>query len=197
MQEWYYIATYVLAVVAVVGFIYSAVTNKRTTAALLGIERNLKAQVDPLITIADFIWQAEGTVSCENPPVGLNFFVKNISSVPVVIRPNVTKFYFGDLELTSIVSNVGPPMAVLAPGTTVSGGTTQKEEFQKYLGRPKPMNSPPYLTIYYEATFNRFGSDELYSYKTRFNIGFDCRHPNIRWAFKEQEEVLPMPKGAT
>lgn len=187
----YYSATYVLAVIAISGFIYSIITSQSTTNVLDNMQQELAFSNEPLVKIDNCGWFKEGEISCDNPPVGVYVDCRNFSNVPVQVRETDARFFYGEKEFTDAVRKVGGEASshILPPGEKFKVGTIQKELFQKYLGDKKSILVSPFLRVKLEVLFSRLGSTELYIYKSTQEIGFDCSKPDVWQMYPVEEQI--------
>jgi hypothetical protein len=106
-QKFYYIATGVIAFIAVAGFFVSIQSSSMVRQTLVGIQNNLAIQVQPTISLIDSRWVGEKEITCEAPPIGIVFDIMNTSTVPVQLSEGEFKLFFGDMELPKSMQTVG------------------------------------------------------------------------------------------
>lgn len=206
----YYIATYILALVAITGFIFSTRSSKNisevlksvqedfasstqtlqdTSKTLYDLQREFTLSNQPLIKFNKIKWFKDGEISCDNPPIGVLAICSNLSNVPIQIYETDARFFYGTKELDDITKEIGNPgVSIIAPGETHSVGTIQKELFQKYLGREKNVLEPPFLKIKLKIVYSRLGSTERYIYESTQNIGINCSNGN--WQMYPSDETI-------
>ena len=131
----YYVATYILALIAILGFVYSIVTSRSTSKILKDVQQELESSNKALIRVDKIGWFKEGEISCDNPPVGIFVNCRNFSNVPIQVYKTDVNFFYGTKELDDSTRTIGnAESSILPPGETYKVGTVQKELFQKYLG---------------------------------------------------------------
>jgi len=182
-MKWYYVATYIIAVVAVVGLYISIRSSKEVSLALSTIQKGLVSLTDPLIKYSGHKWFMEGeNITCDSPPTGILISYKNVSNVPVMIEESSLKVFYGEKEFKDIVStskHEEDGTLILSPGETLQSGTMQKELFQKHLSTPKNPMLPPNIIVEFWVHFQSLGTKEYYLYKTKQEIFFNCEQPEL------------------
>jgi hypothetical protein len=195
---WYYVATYVIALVALLSLYISINSSKKVSEALRTIQRGLTSLTDPLIKFVDYTWITDtGTISCETPPTGIMFTYQNLSNVPVIVTETVFRVFYGEKELNDIVSTVKheeDSTQILAPAQRLQSGTIQKELFNKYLSTPKNPMDPPNLLVEFSLRFQSLGTKDCYVYKTKQMIFFSCTQPGLK-ASKAVYETIEAVKA--
>jgi hypothetical protein len=181
---WYYLATYLIAVIALVSLYISINSSKKVSEALKTIQRGLTSLTDPLIKFVGYTWITDtGTISRETPPTGIMFTYQNLSNVPVIVTETDFRVFYGEKELNDIVSTFKDEEGgtqILAPAQNLQSGTIQKELFQKYLSTPKNPMDPPHLFVEFSVKFQSLGTRDHYLYKTKQMIFFSCTQPNFK-----------------
>jgi len=184
-QTAYYIATYILAAAAVFVLVMSVKSSRQTKEVIDKFTATLDVLTAPLLQFDGYDWlrEADKDISCDTPPMGIVFTIRNKANmVPLIVRTIKREFFYGERKFDEEVIAPRANAVILMPGDTAMHGTMQKDLFQKYLQQPKSMFSGPFLRIKYEAEFKSLNSDKTYVYITEQNIGFDCRNPEIkRW----------------
>lgn len=206
----YYVATYILAVVAIAGFVFSIVSSVETARAIEDVQNNLEASAktlqqtgetflrmqkelelanEPLLKFNKITWFKNGEITCENPPIGVMAVCTNLSKVPIQIYDIDVKVFYGTKEFNDTIQEIGNPKeSIVAPGETISAGTIQKELFQKHLRNKQNPLTPPFLTIQLKADYSRLGAVNRFVYRCTQNIGFDCE--NNTWQMFPSEETI-------
>lgn len=192
-----YLATCILAVIAIFSLIFSIIasrstskTSQRTTQTLKDMQQELAYFNQAYIKIDSCGWYKEGEISCNNPPVGIYANVRNFSNVPVKVCETSIRVFYGEKELEDAVSEIGGGTShILPPGEVFDIGTVQKKFFQKYLGVKKSILVPPFLRVELRVVFSRLDSDEQHSYEAIRNIGFDCSVPDVLKIYPVEEQI--------
>lgn len=193
-----YIATWVIAIVAVAGFTYSiwassqaTKTSEHVTKTLQGIESSLAAQLVPTIGFSDFNWIAlKGDES--GLPIGIVLEIMNTSSVPIQLGEGGAKYYFGDDELPESEHIYDPSgETILYPGKDTQYRTQNKKAFQGFL-KDTQISAPPFLRVEFEAIFRRLNHEIKYKYRTIVLIGFDRHTPDTKSYQRYVETIEPI-----
>lgn len=178
-QRFYYIATYIIAIVALCG-IYVSYDSIRMSAL---VAESLQAMNTPLVKFQDVCWvsaKQSVPVSCTNSPTGLIFTIHNPSSVPVQLHKQDWAFFFGERELPKGEVTVGKGESmVLAPNERTQSGQILPAEFKNIFGKEKDLATPPHLRIRLSVEFSRLHGKKRYIYKTTRQVMWDCRSPTI------------------
>jgi hypothetical protein len=197
----YYIATYLLALVAIIGWWFSLRTSKKVTASLEVMESSLEVVeenanrfLEPLLKFVDYRWLVESDeMSCDNPPHGIMCSFANVSNVAIQVHTTDQRFFFGEQELAVEEEEGGRSFGARAPQIIPRGGTIQNgmsaQELPALLGQPKFILEPPLLAAHFTIEFARVNDDRRYRYKIIQNIGFDCSQPHLRSSFPTSEVV--------
>jgi hypothetical protein len=85
----YYVATFVIAMVALLGLALSFRTARQTSAALVRIQDGFRAYTEPLVVFSGFQWvndRGDEPISTENIPKGIRIIYKNVSNIPIQIH---------------------------------------------------------------------------------------------------------------
>jgi hypothetical protein len=187
---WYYVASYVLGVTAVAGFIYSIRSSRQVSAAVKDIQESLASAAEPLVQFTGYDWVWEGQPSCENLPHGIIFSIANVSRVAVQIHSSNSRYFYGQRELKDSVSSVGGSGAIIMPpGGHVQNGIFDKEFFQSHLKGKRNVFEPPYVTIEHTVEYSRLNDRRRFRYHTIQQIGFDCSQPLFKRFHAETETV--------
>lgn len=184
-EVFYFIANYVLATVAVIGFWVSSKTSERIQKSLEVVQKSLVSFTEPLIRVSKITWMlsddgtSDGTdqVSVRNPPKGIMVHYVNASRIPIQIMDTKLDVYYGEKLLDDIVSKTRHPedgIRILAPGEENFNGTMQPQLFEKYLGTPKDTFTPPHLNFVLRIEFQDMdGTSFVYSIKQEVMFGIN------------------------
>lgn len=182
-QIFYYIATYIISLVAVLSLYLSIKSSRKTAEALTTVQKGFASLTEPLIKVVGHEWLKDSDkISCQTPPIGILIFYKNMSNVPVLIEePNFTVHY-GEKLLNDVITKIQHKedgYKILAPGETMQAGTTQKELFQKHLCTPKNPLVPPNLIVEFKTKFISLSTREEYTYSAKIEVFFNCEQPDF------------------
>ena len=183
-----HIATYVLAIVAILGFMYSINSSRQTSNTLRTVQTGVESLIEPIVKFKGYNWVKDGDkdLSCENPPKGILVSYANVSNVPVIIHSTSFRPFFGATEFEELQNDArimarksGPD--ILTPGDEMRSGTIHKEHFQEWLGTPKDDEFvPPHFNFILELEYSRLGSEKRYLYSTHREVYFTCTQAGSR-----------------
>jgi len=195
----YSIATCIIAIIAILGFIFSIKSSHNVSKALKIIKKGLIPITEPLILFDDFQWIVSSpdqnkVVSINNPPIGITFSYKNVSNIPVQIHESEAKYFYGKKELDDVTQSLGGSIdqggkIILSSQDKIQGGTIQKDLFLKYLSKPKDIITPPHLEIHFNIIYSRINSEERYHYKSKNRILFNISQPGLKFRKPIHEEI--------
>ncbi len=196
MKKYYYIATYILAAIAIAGFIGSTITSCRVSESLKTMQQEMAFSNQPYIGYDSYQWfkdEGTGDIACDNLPVGIVINYRNPSNIPIIIHNVDAQFFYGEKLLGDIVFTAGSKSAsILPPGETSNIGTKQSEPFQKYLGGHRDILKPPFLNTRLNITFSRLlDNSKRFVYKAKINIGFNCSNLTSM-TYLENETIEPI-----
>ena len=181
----YFVATYILALIAISGFVFSIITFQSTSEVMQSASETLKDvqqefafSNQPFIRYDNYKWfkkEGSGDIACDNLPVGILITYRNFSNVPIIIHNVDAQYFYGEKLLDDIVFTAGTNSStILPPGEVSNVGTAQSELFQKYLGNQENILKPPFLKTQLNITFSRLDDSKRFVYKAKINIGFNC-----------------------
>jgi len=199
MNKWkigYYVATYILALIAILGFIFSIIMSKDTSTIMRNIQQELESSNVPIITINRHGWyKEEGEITCDNPPTGIYLECCNISNVPIQVYEIKMRFSYDGEDCPDPVSKLGEASSyILAPGEKFKHGVIRKEFFQKYLKNKKGNGIPPFIRSKSEIVFSRLNFTERYIYKATKEVGFDCTNYKSSQMYPLNEQISRVTK---
>jgi hypothetical protein len=169
----YYISTYILAVIAIFGFIYSLISSSETTKTLDLIQRKILSFTDPIIKFEDYKWLYQDQLNCENPPIGINILYKNRSNVPIKLKVDY-EIYYGELKMGKALGTIGQKSEyIVVPGETL-GFTSINKEFFRNLKAKKRVFDPPLLKVRLSGRISDIAETRKYSIELTDAIGIDC-----------------------
>lgn len=190
MRKWYYIATYLIALVAILGFIFSIIglrqNSERLTSVahtLTGLEKNIRSLQNnieeynkPLIKFVGYEWALEDSekpLSCENPPIAIKISYINVSRVPLKINDYEIGVKFGEVNLPFETEYRTKEM-ILAPGERFTYTYSSDTEMKKYSSRNKSPRSEPLFSVSSMIKFTKIEGDVEYEYQAIHKIPFSC-----------------------
>lgn len=208
----YYVATYILAFIAVFGSIISIIMSRSTSKVMKGMQQelatsNIMSQSiskvmkgmqqelatsnAPLVKIDGYGWVKDGTeISPENPPSGVYVSCYNVSRVPIQIHEMDIKFFYGKKAFPDAVAEIGEASSrIVSPGQHFKHIVKQKEFLQKHLRGKTNIAAPPFIRVEARIIFSSFNSTERYIYETTQEIGFDCSNYEATQRYTLTEEV--------
>jgi hypothetical protein len=216
MIKYYYIATYVLAFIAVIGFVYSIKTSNDTaeiaksmqessndvSKTLYGMKEAFKAIQDNfvllttpnikiikinLITDDDKI-----NLSCNHPPIGLGITYKNTSNITIQVTDISMKLYWGLSEFKEIHEIVGTSEIILSPAGTDYRYRIDTKNFKNYLGEPKKdIKAPPHMGIIFSVCYSDIAHHQKYMYTAKYEIRYNCTDgENIEFILQKESNNI-------
>ncbi|MDP3182775.1 MAG: hypothetical protein Q8M54_08175 [Desulfobaccales bacterium] len=191
-KKFYYLATFIIAFIAILGFIYSIKSSKEITKTLEIIQQRLIWVTDPMLKISNIGWVVEDTkapISCNSPPIGLKVEFANCSNVAVQTYKIELRVFIGENELKEIEHYIGSKEIILPPNAPSNCTATMPKSFKAFLGRQKDRLSPPHLNFILEIEYSRLHDNKRYLYITKREILFDCRKPETFFTNTIKEEV--------
>lgn len=207
MKKYYYMATYILAIIAILGFIYSIKTSSDTAEiaksiqessndvsktlygmkdAFKQIQENFSVIARPIIKVTNRYLIRAGKLSCDNPPIGLKVNYKNGSNVTIQITDISFDVFYGEAELKPI-QRIGTREIILAPAEITYYEHYDKINFKRYLGEPKDIDAPPHLRFVLTICYSSIGQQQKYMYRTEYDVKYDCRNADNAEFIKNSE----------
>ena len=181
----YYIATYVIAAIALFGIVLSLFTSRRTSKALKAVEEGFESLTTPLVKFRDYEWfneEKKAPLSCANPPIGILITYQNFSNVAIQIHQQFVHVFYGDSQLGMNVPHLGSEesSSILAAGQVIQTAILQKDEFQRHLRISKPRFQPPHVRIDIHMVFSRLNDPREFNYKGEIEVHFDCAETSLK-----------------
>jgi len=180
----YYISSFVIAFVAVVGFISAQKSSEKVSEALVVIQRGLSSLSEPMVKFSGYKWliSSSNAVSASNPPQGIMITYTNVSNVPIQLIDSDFNVLYGN----KLLDDPGTPMGtetqetfILAPNESTQSGIHDPEVFEKYLSRAKNRTLPPHLNIKLTVNFKTM-NNECYTYFIHKEIHFNMAQPDLQ-----------------
>ena len=191
----YYFATWVLALIAIVSFVFSIWSWIGTSKAVEKITGSLGSFAYPVLQIDDhdFLGDNTGKISCQNSPTGILIYYANKSNVPIQIYKTEKNFFFGERRIgqNSIHKIGGSENSILVPGDRRNFGVTD-EVLTEQLKKTRPFFAGPHIEIKFEAEYSRLGEEKRYLYQTHYVIQFDCNAPEYKTSYFKLESIKPI-----
>ena len=181
MQNWYFIATYVLAVIAVFGFFMSICSSKKSSKTMNSIVKSLTAFVEPVIKYSNIRFQPDPPqINCEHPPNLINVTYRNTSNIPIKLSIESLEILYGDKPIYSgPKSNPPNEPSLLSPGEP--WGLTQSidKAVQSTMVNKTNMFLPPFIKLNFKAKISTLDDQKKYFVHLEHQIGFDCTNYTI------------------
>lgn len=115
-RKWYYISTYLIAVVAIIGFIFSIYNSYQNSKQIVEfsktlsafennmrkLERNMSLINEPLLKFIGCEFRLKDSskeLSCNNPPISIRVRYQNVSKVPLHVLNSDTVIKWGKFAL--------------------------------------------------------------------------------------------------
>lgn len=181
LEDAYYVASIVIAVFAVLGFIYSQASSKKVSNTLAAMSSSFDLLSQPMIKLTKWDWCVEKNepISSNNPPIGIMIVYGNVSSVHLIVLDCKFSVYYGDKlldEPSSIVGSKPAGESILSPGEMLHSRTIIKDLFVRYSTIEKDVSVAPHFSVKLEAMFKTIDGRK-YSYRVHREIHFDTRNP--------------------
>lgn len=183
LSKWYIFPTWILAIMAVIGFIFSvrsslefATKLNELTKTLVNLEKQVELSFTPLLKLVDYRWIIKDKtkdISCQNAPIAIDIAYKNVSRVPLRMIDNEIDFYLGELKLSITIRNESKE-SILSPGemwhNTFSG-------IKNFTSKPKKLNERPLIRIKSLIKYSNIEGNVFYIYEATHIIPFSCLEP--------------------
>jgi len=172
-EIFYFIANYVLAVIAIFGFLASVKTSGRVQKSIEVIQKSMLTYTAPLLKVSNTTWvshpasQPDSTVQKpeNNTPTGILVPYINASKIPVIIEKTDLKVYYGTKLFDEPSQDLWHPQdgtKILAPGEENQMITMQPKLFKEYLGKPQNNSTvPPSFKLRFKDRFFNYGRRKI------------------------------------
>ena len=179
--QWYFIATYILAGIAILGFAWSIRSSRKVSETLSIISDAIGAMTIPLIKFAEYRWlmAKENEDATSLSPVGVKICLRNVSNVPLQIRKRELKCSYGRRvfnEQTHVTGEDSP--TILAPGDGIFASDKQTKLYIEYLTRPQPKDFiEPAFKVSVRIEYSKLWKSDHYVYFTERLLVYDPENP--------------------
>jgi hypothetical protein len=165
-KKWYYISTYLLAVIAITGFIYSINSSMRTSKYLTSLENNLNNFTQPNIKLENLNWlRGSMPPDCKYPPLGVNVEYINKSIIPIKLVNPIFDIFIGEVFITqdnSALFEQQEKTHVLTAGETIGFTVVRPIDFKRYLLNKHNIFDPPFIKFRLSAIIMTLNEDKKY-----------------------------------
>ena len=187
-QTW---ASLVVAACAVL-VLGAAVYQNQQIAGVLGKAADaFRAQTYPVVRFHRYQWNPPpGGASCENPALGVNVSVRNVSRVPVYLEKFELAVLTGEREIESAGERDGGGTGILAPGQNRARSFEHDEFPGLYKGLKGP-EKPPYLRFKISVRYRSLVTDERSCYEAAVQVLDDCSRPRQKHFNMATESLTP------
>lgn len=201
MILYYYIATYILAIIAVLGFVFSIMASKEMSQTLIsvqessrevsntlfGMERLIKTMQDqfilvtkPVIKCVDLRLRSANEykkMSCDNLPISIYVTYQNTSSVTIQVTDVKLDMFYGIFEIKEEkYETVGTKQIILSPYQTYYIERNDEISFKKFLGKPKDKKATPHMRFVLTICYSSIGQQYKFMYRTEYELLYNCKH---------------------
>ncbi len=178
MENWYYIATYVLALVALISLGLSIWTSSKSSKTNNELFKSITSFTEPIIKFNKIIFgPPPPNINCENPPLLINIEYRNASYIPIKLQVKSANTYFGEFPIHKSQKSEPPiEFVVLAPGEP--WGLTQgiSKEVRDIMKNKINQFQPPFLILDFEFIISTLNDQRKYNVHLQHRIGLDCNN---------------------
>lgn len=195
LRRYYYFATYILALIAGLGFVWSIYSSRQTSITLEKLNKGLSSFTEPILIFDDFNWfKKTKELNCDNPPIGINVIYRNASNIPIKCKNSIIKTFYGDYEiLPDHENNLDKEYTVIPAGGTL--GFTQLfiiQELQNKMKNKISQYEPPFFKIKLNITISTIDESKAYELNLINQIGIDCDSYSIKNMTEMQSSYTPL-----
>jgi hypothetical protein len=183
LENAYFIASIIIAFIAVLGFVVSMCTSAKTSKVLNEtsetlklLNRNLGSMVEPYIDISRFEFiPSTGPLSCQHPPGGIHIRFRNTSNIPIIVTDAELRTSIGGVVIEKSSNSVNDTSdEIILPSGAETGMTIKNPTFRELLKDKKDILLPPYVRIDFVATISTFDGFKIYKVNLVDDIGVSC-----------------------
>jgi len=179
----YFISTYFIAVIAILGFIYSINSSKKMSKTLESFNESIADFTEPVIKFNDYtyFYDKDKKMDCENAPIGIHFTYINKSIIPIKLN-GVCEISYGEMKFSTDrikEINQSEDPIIISPGETNGTTMLRKEDFKMLLNK-KGIFAPPFLKIHFNGYVSNLSETRKYKVELITAIGVDCEQPTQR-----------------
>ena len=170
----YYISTFIIAVVAITGIIYTISSNRETSETLKSINNTFETYTEPILVFDKYrlFNNKDEKLSCDNLPWGINFSYKNASNFPIKFKEDSILVKYGKLDLLD--SKGKSDSTSIAPNST-DAFTMIDRNFPSIFLKKKFIYDPPLLEITLYGIISNLSETKKYKIVLVTYIINDCQ----------------------
>lgn len=197
-QKGYYISTYLIAVIAIIGFVFSTYNSYQNSKQIIEVsktlsgfernirklERNISLINEPLLKFVGAQWRLKDSskeLSCNNAPVAIRLAYQNVSKVPLVIENTSLVIKYGKLPLP-VTSEAKFNEMILVPGEQFHW-TYSGQDLTQATSVSKGSDTDPLLSIESDIGFSDIERSKKYKYIAIHKIPFSCSERVAEYKF--------------
>jgi len=181
MLPYYYVANYILAVIAIVSLFLSISSSRKVSKELGFLKNGLIHYTEPIIKMTGHAWIKKGIeeLSSENLPTGIQVFITNASTVPAQVTKSTLKVFYGILEFDEIVQSYGVENTkfILGIRETFTLMNLQENKFKEYIKVTHRYFQEPTLSVKVTIEYASLKDHRKFIYRTKQIVQFDGRNP--------------------
>jgi len=192
MLPYYYIANYILAVIAIVSLFLSIRSSKKVSEELKFLKNGLIHYTEPIIKMTDYAWVKKGReeLSITNLPTGIQTIITNVSTVPAQITKKVLKVFYGQLELSEIIMEYGMSNKIIfGVNESMTLMNIQENKFREHIKETHRFFQEPSLSVEINIEYSDLRGEKKFNYHTKQIIQFDPRVPEQKLATTIEENI--------
>lgn len=186
-KKYQWIATWLIALAAIVGATYSVVTSRKTSQTLENVAGTIDAVKETLTTPLVGVKEIElnrppGDPSCDKPPVALVVVYHNPLIIPVQIHHVESTMWWGEKKLEP-VERRGPKEGatrIMTKDMTKQFIHRFSDYLRQRLSKSDDMWKSPFMKVYFEIIYSRVNDEQKFKYYAYRTIGYDCRKAVFR-----------------
>ena len=181
LKKGYYFATYLLAFIAIIGFIWSIISSNQTSKTLEKLDKGLNSFLEPILVFGDYVWLGDKPLNCENPPNGINLLYKNASNIPIRFLNYDLISYYGDYKINQSELNHDPADKLISSGEvfgmTIIFGNAKIQDMMK--NKTNVLHAP-FFRFDLTAIISTLDGSKKYKINLINDCGVDCNAYNVR-----------------
>jgi len=192
MLPYYYIANYILAVIAIISLFLSIRSSRKVSEELKFLKNGLIHYTEPIIKMTDYAWIKKGQeeLSITNLPTGIQTIITNVSTVPAQITKKILKVFYGQLELSEIIMEHGMNnKTIFGVNESMTLMNIQENKFREHIKETHRFFQVPALSIEVDIEYSDLKGEKKFLYHTKQIIQFDPRIPEQKLATPIEETI--------
>jgi len=179
----YYVATMMIAVIAIAGFILSIISfnssiesSSKLFSHIDKIRERTMWVTDPIVKLTNisFLCDNVNKVSCDKPPYGIQLTYTNYSNVPITVYKTEHKCFWGSKPFEQPEKLIEGGTFILAPKESANACSIRREEFKKYWGNKDNRTE---VKVVMEIQYSQMGDDKKYTYRGKRTLTYNCKTP--------------------